>query len=168
MRMRIFIIFSLIFTAGCSSFPVYQRHFEDKDELLAYLNEGYDETIPDLYYDEWKTKRSRLKTLLKGLGYGDYTTSFRTIDKGETLSFTNWTFSFDPNDWGILGLTSDSPPRSLRKDVNVKKRITTKRSEKGRQLRCYTDGGHVTCQLCRPFLIHFIHFLIDHRADIAQ
>lgn len=112
-----FLVLLLLSTIiGCSSdyWSLSEQQYEGSEVFLKHLKDGYDNEIPHLYCDDWEGGKSRLKKLLKGLGYSDYAFSYESIENGMVLKFTRFNFSPDPNDAGILLLGVAESPRIIR------------------------------------------------------
>jgi len=119
------------------------KRYQSKEQFLDYLMAGYDKTVPNVYWDDWRAKQSRVKDLLQGLGYEDYTFSCESVNKGECLMFMKFNFSSDPNQAGVLVLTNDGPPREIRYPDPIPFRpnqITVQGGIKGTRNFVFPDG----------------------------
>jgi hypothetical protein len=139
-----FLLLLLLLTiTGCSSdyWSISEQQYESSEVFLKHLMDGYDKEIPHLYCDDWEGGKSRIKRLLKGLGFSDYAFSYESKENGMFLKFTRFNFSSDPNDAGVLLVGAEGPPRIIRnpeKSRFYEKRIVThKRADDQRYYEFY-------------------------------
>lgn len=134
----------ILIAGGCSS--MQPKRYQSKKQFLDYLMAGYDKTVPNVYWDDWRAKQSRLKDLLRGLGYEDYTYSCQSVNKGECLMFMKFNFSSDPNQAGVLVLTNDGPPRQIRYPEPIPfrpNRIVINEKKDGKRRYVFPNGYNV-------------------------